>query len=76
MMPTTPIEALEAEVLNLAPADRARLLDKLIVSLDTDPAVEAAWQQEARRRDEEIESGTVQSVSADEVLAGLRAGLR
>lgn len=76
MMSTTPIEALEAEVLNLAPADRARLLDKLIVSLDTDPAVEAAWQQEARRRDEEIESGTVQSVSADEVLAGLRAGLR
>ena len=76
MMSTTPIEALEAEVLNLAPADRARLLDKLIVSLDTDPAVEAAWQQEARRRDEEIEAGTVQSVSADEVLAGLRAGLR
>ena len=69
------LEALEAEVLNLPVADRSRLLDKLITSLDADQAVEDAWKAEAKRRDEEIESGTVQAIPGDVVLARLRAGL-
>lgn len=71
-----PIEVLEAEVLNLPSAERSRLLDRLIASLDTDPAIEDAWKQEARRRDEEIDSGSVKSRFGSEVLAELRAGLR
>lgn len=70
------IEALEAEVLGLPPAERSRLLDRLIASLDVDPAVEEAWMLEARRRDEEIESGTVQAIPGDLALARLRAGLK
>lgn len=73
---TMPIEALEAEVLGLPSAERSRLLDRLIASLDTDPAVEEAWMREARRRDEEIESGTVQAIPGDVALARLRAGLK
>ena len=37
---TMPIEVLEAEVLGLSSAERSRLLDRLIASLDADPAVE------------------------------------
>jgi putative addiction module component (TIGR02574 family) len=71
-----PLDALEAEVLNLPSADRSRLLDKLIASLDADRAVEEAWALEARRRDNEIESGTVQALPGDAVLARLRAGIK
>lgn len=71
-MPST-LEALEAELLNLPSTDRSRLLDKLIASLDADRAVEEAWMQEARRRDDEIESGAVQAIPGEVVLAKLRA---
>ncbi len=71
-----PIEALEAEVLGLPSAERSRLLDSLIASLEIDPAVEDAWMKEARRRDEEIDSGAVQTIPGDVVLARLRAGLK
>jgi len=73
---TMPIEALEAEVLGLPSAERSRLLDRLIASLDTDPAIEEAWMLEARRRDEEVESGTVQAIPGDVALARLRARLK
>jgi len=73
---TMPIEALEAEVLGLTAAERSRLLERLIASLDADPAVEKAWLLEARRRDEEIEAGAVQAVPGELVLARLRAGLK
>jgi putative addiction module component (TIGR02574 family) len=73
---TLPIEALEAEVLSLPPTERARLLDRLITSLDTDRAVDEAWALEARRRDEQMASGAVQPLEGDEVLARLRAGLQ
>ena len=72
---STTLEALEAELLKLLPADRSRLLDKLIASLDADGAVEEAWMQEARRRDDEIESGAVQAIPGEVVLAKLRAAL-
>ena len=42
-------DAAEAEVLQLAPADRSRLFERLIASIDTDSAVEQAWEFEADR---------------------------
>lgn len=71
-----PLDALEAEILNLPSTDGSRLLDKLIASLDADRAVEDAGAQEAKRRDDEIESGTVQAIPGDAVLARLRAGIQ
>lgn len=68
-----PVEILEAEVLQLPPADRAHLVERLIASLDTDPAVEEAWAVEVERRLIEIESGKVSLVSGSEVLTKLKA---
>ena len=40
---STTLETLQAEVLRLSPSDRARLLDRLIASLDVDTQAEDAW---------------------------------
>jgi Putative addiction module component len=67
------LEALEAEALRLSPADRSRLLERLAVSLELDPEVEAAWDREADRREAQVADGSVQLVPGDEALARLRA---
>lgn len=74
-MHTTPV-SLEAEALNLPLVARSQLLDRLIASLDTDAAVEEAWMAEARRRDDEIESGAVELIPSHIAMASLRARLR
>jgi hypothetical protein len=73
---TTTLEALEIEVLRLAPEDRSRLLDRLIESLDNEQALDEAWDKEAARRDAEIEDGTSVPVDGKEVVARLRAQIR
>ena len=70
---TRTLEALQAEVLRLPPTDRARLLDRLIASLDADAESEAAWDQLAHQRDEELETGVIQAVPLEEVVARLEA---
>jgi len=67
------VEALEAEALRLPPADRARLIERLIASLDTDPEVEEAWAAEVERRQAEIGSGSVSVLSGPETLAKLKS---
>ena len=69
------LEALEAEALKLAPADRSHLLERLIASLDSDPEVEVAWAAEADRREAELESGAVVELPGHEAIARLRARL-
>jgi putative addiction module component (TIGR02574 family) len=71
-MPTT-VELLEAEALQLTAAERARLVERLIASLDADPEVDDAWAAEVERRNAEIEAGTVSLVPGPEALAQLRA---
>lgn len=73
---STTVEALEMEVLRLPAADRSRLLDRLIDSLDNDTSVDEAWDKEAARRDAEIENGTSVPVDGAEVVARLRAEIR
>ncbi len=67
------IEILEAEAMQLSPGERARLIERLISSLDIDPAVEEAWAAEVERRNEEIESGAVSLLPGPETLAKLKA---
>jgi hypothetical protein len=69
----TRLEILEAEVLQLLPADRARLLDRLVASLDVDQDHEAAWDAMADLREHELESGAAQAVSLDAAVARLEA---
>ena len=67
------VEALEAQALKLPPEDRARLLDRLILSLDEDEARDAAWDALGAQRDAEIESGQVAEIDGPEAVARLRA---
>lgn len=71
-----PIEVLEAEVLRLAPADRSRLLDRLLASLEADPQWESAWAQEADRREADIVAGRSNWLVGDEVVARLGGSLK
>jgi hypothetical protein len=50
------------------------LLHALMVEVDApaDPDVDEAWLAEAERRDREFESGTVQSIPAEDVFAEAR----
>ena len=73
---STNLEVLEAEVLQLAPAERSHLLERLIASLDSDPEVEETWEREADRREAELESGSISAVSGQEAIARLRARLQ
>jgi putative addiction module component (TIGR02574 family) len=57
------VETLEAAALQLAPADRARLVERLIATLDADSEVEEALAAEVERRQTEIENGTVSLLS-------------
>ena len=58
----------------LAPADRERLVDQLLESLNEPAATElsAAWESEIERRLAEYDQGTVQADSAEEVFAKAR----
>ena len=42
---TMPLDALEAQVLNLPQLQRSQLLDRLITSLETDPEIQSNWGQ-------------------------------
>ena len=59
----------------LAPQDRSRLVDLLLESLHEAPLAEVqdAWDEEAERRLAAYDSGEIQSVAGDEVLARARA---
>jgi putative addiction module component (TIGR02574 family) len=73
---STTVEALEAEALSLSNAQRARLIEKLIASLDSDPDVEKAWADEVEKRHAGVENGSVSLLPSDETLARLRSEFR
>ena len=70
------VETLEAEALRLSNQERARLVERLIASLDTDSEIEDAWAAEVERRNAEIESGAVSLISGPEALDRLKAEFR
>ena len=72
-MPTS-VEEIAAQAIELSAEDRARLADLLLASLpdEEDPEVDAAWDQEIRRRVSAVESGTARLVSGADVHAQAR----
>jgi hypothetical protein len=70
------LETLEAEVLQLPKSERTHLLERLIASLDTDAALETAWELEADRREAELANGDAMLAPAAHSMARLRASLR
>jgi putative addiction module component (TIGR02574 family) len=65
-------DQIEHELLKLPAADRARLAERLIASLDEDSEVEAAWKAEVHRRDEGLQSGAVQGIPIEDALTTIR----
>lgn len=75
-----PLKEIEQELLHLPQAERARLAHRLIVSLDEDlppdEGIEAAWLEEIKRRDAEIERGDVQTIPAEEAMRRVSEALK
>lgn len=72
---TMSLPELEIQLLSLAPAERAHLLERLIESFDKDAGVESAWVSEALSREFDVKSGKSKMLSGDEALARIRASL-
>lgn len=68
------IEELKKEALLLHPEARAHLARELLASLDamSEAEIEKLWTDEAIRRDDVLDRGTVHAYPADEVLARAR----
>ena len=69
------LDVLEAQVLQLPRADRAHLFERLIASLDSDSAIEQAWELEADRREAALATGLSVAVPGAEAIGRLRAKL-
>ena len=69
------IEDLEVAALGLDPKNRARLAERLLESLESLSPEENAriWAEEAQRRADALESGTLSSRPADDVFREARA---
>ena len=70
-----PVEVLAREVLQLPTSDRAKLLDQVISSLDSDHERDAKWNALAAQRDAEADGDPTSLVPAAEALARLRASI-
>ena len=73
---SVPIELLTQQVLQLPAADRARLLDQVVSSLDADRERDARWNALAAERDAEADADPAVLVSGPLAVARIRAGLR
>jgi putative addiction module component (TIGR02574 family) len=72
MAQMTPLvsELLE-KALALSTQERGLLIDRLVETLDNEPAeegVEAAWEEEIKRRVDDIRSGRVKTIPGEQVL--------
>ena len=69
-----PVEKLTEEMLALPSDARALLADRLVESLDpiNDESIRALWVSEAIRRRNEVQSGAVQTISVEVILAEAR----
>lgn len=67
------LETLQAQVMSLSKDDRARLLERLLASLDVDTEVEEEWEELAAQRQAELESGAVVGIPIEDAMAHLRA---
>ena len=74
------LEQVTEDARELSPQDRQELLARLIRDLepqaeDSPDEIEAAWDTEIARRLEEIDSGKVKLIPAEEVFAKIQARL-
>jgi len=71
------IDELTSKARALPPADRVRLAEELLSTVqETDDQVEAAWDGEIRSRIAEIDAGTAKLIPAEEAFAEVRRLLK
>ena len=72
------LKQIEGEALHLSREERAELAQKLLISLDSpsENEISEAWLQEAQRRARELDEGTIQPISSDDVKRKAQALLR
>jgi putative addiction module component (TIGR02574 family) len=70
---STLVEELSRQALALSTAERVELAEKLLATVQAvDEEVEAAWDEEIKRRIAEIDDGSARLTPAEEVFAELR----
>ncbi|TXI73086.1 MAG: addiction module protein [Dokdonella sp.] len=69
------LEDIEAAALQLATSDRAKLAERLLLSLEEDDEILAIWVAEAERRGEAFDRGEMEAIDFDEAIAQARARL-
>ena len=69
------LQRIEDEALHLPKEERALLIQKLVLSLESPSREElsSSWLLEARRRAQELDDGSVQAVSSEDVMRKARA---
>jgi len=75
---STALKKLEGDALKLPAGSRARLAERLIMSLEeaADQHAEQAWLDEIERRSAELKGGKVTAIPAGKVFKKARAALR
>ena len=74
-MINSPLEDIEAAALQLASGERAKLAERLLVSLEEDDEILASWVEEAERRGEAHERGEMEAIDFDEAITQARTRL-
>jgi putative addiction module component (TIGR02574 family) len=71
------LKELEAEIKKLDLKDRAALAKWIVESLDemSEAEIEALWTEEAERRLDELEQGSVSEIPAEEALRRARTAI-
>lgn len=69
------VEVLAQQVLQLSQPERARLLDRVIASLDADRERDARWNALAAKRDADADADASLLAPGQEALARIRAAL-
>lgn len=69
---TTTLKELAEAVVKLPADERAFLAEELLASLD-DAELEKSWAEEAKRRRDEVRSGRVKPIEADDVYRHIEA---
>jgi len=72
---TIDLEQLTQEALSLPPDAKVALIELLLQSLDNDE-IDEVWINEAEKRHEELQTGKVKGLPADEVFRQLRKELK
>ena len=75
---STHLDQLTADAMKLPLRDRVQLAQRLVSTLDdeVETNVEALWFAEAERRLEELRSGKIQEIPAEDVFRNAREALK